>query len=234
MMGTHTDITESKKSALEINRLLAENAHLIESLQLANYELVKSYDATIEGWSRAMDLRDHETEGHTQRVTKMTVGMAQKMGFAESEIIHMRRGALLHDIGKMGIPDGILRKEDLLAPDEFEIIRLHPSYAYEMLENISYLKPALDIPHYHHEKWDGSGYPEGLRGADIPAAARLFAIIDVYDALTTDRPYRKAWTEQAALNYIQSQSGIHFDPNMVEMFFEYIAEPGSSDGEGSF
>src|SRR4030095_309227 len=148
------------------------------------------YDSTIEGWSRALDLRDRETEGHTIRVTEMTLKIARIAGMADAELVHLKRGALLHDIGKMGIPDAILLKPDKLETEEWVIMRRHPVYAYELLLPIEYLQPSLDIPYCHHEKWDGSGYPRGLKGEQIPLAARLFAVIDVWDALRSDRPYR--------------------------------------------
>ncbi|MBI5352867.1 MAG: PAS domain S-box protein [Chloroflexi bacterium] len=197
-----------------------DNAQLFENLQHSNLELTLAYDATIEGWSHAMDLRDRETEGHTQRVSTLTVQLARRMGIPETDILHIRRGALLHDIGKIGVPDNILHKDMGLTEDEWKIMRKHPVYAYEMLVSIDYLKPALDIPYCHHEKWDGSGYPRGIKGEQIPLAARIFAVIDVWDALTSDRPYRKAWTKEKALNYIREQSGTHFDPQIVEKFME--------------
>jgi len=200
------------------------NAQLFDNLQDSNLELTLAYDATIEGWSHAMDLRDRETEGHTQRVSTLTVRLARKMGIPATEILHIRRGALLHDIGKMGISDNILRKPSDLTAEEWKEMRLHPVYAYEMLAPITYLKPALDIPYCHHEKWDGSGYPRGLKGEEIPFAARIFAVADVYDAITSDRPYRKAWTKEKALDYIREQSGTHFDPQIVEKFLELIKE----------
>ncbi|NOT04350.1 MAG: PAS domain S-box protein [Anaerolineales bacterium] len=200
------------------------NAKLFDNLQNSNKELIQAYDATIEGWSRAMDLRDRETEGHTQRVATLTVQLAQKMGISETDILHIRRGALLHDIGKIGVSDSILRKPDRLTPEEWKEMRLHPVYAYEMLALIPYLKPALDIPYCHHEKWDGSGYPRGLKKEEIPLVARLFAVADVYDAITSDRPYRKSWTKEHALQYIREQSGAHFDPQIVEKFLELIKE----------
>lgn len=199
-----------------------ENAQLIEGLQKVKDELIRAYDATIQGWSLAMDLRDKETEGHTKRVTEMTLDLARIMNISEDKLEHIRRGALLHDIGKMGIPDAILLKSDLLTNQEFSIMQRHPQYAYEMLQSIEYLRPALEIPQLHHEKWDGSGYPLGLKGAQIPLAARLFAIVDVYDALTSDRPYRKAWSKQKAVDHILEQSGKHFDPEIVKIFIEYI------------
>ena len=202
-----------------------DNFQLFEGLQRSNMELMQAYDATIEGWSRALDLRDKETEGHTQRVTDLTLELAQKMGVPNREIIHVRRGALLHDIGKMGIPDQILLKPDKLTPEEWETMRRHATYAYELLYPIRYLRPALDIPHYHHEKWDGTGYPQGLKGEQIPLAARVFAVVDVWDALTNDRPYRPAWPEKDALDYIRQQSGKHFDPSVVEAFFGLLNLP---------
>ncbi|MHC1770429.1 MAG: HD domain-containing phosphohydrolase [Flexilinea sp.] len=199
-----------------------ENAQLIEGLQKVKDELIRAYDATIQGWSLAMDLRDKETEGHTKRVTEMTLGLARMMNVPEENLEHIRRGALLHDIGKMGIPDAILLKSDLLTNQEFSIMQRHPQYAYEMLQSIEYLRPALEIPHLHHEKWDGTGYPLGLKGEEIPLSARLFAIVDVYDALTSDRPYRKAWSKRKAIDHIIEQSGKHFDPEIVQIFADYI------------
>lgn len=199
-----------------------DNATLYKGLQRSNIELAIAYDATIEGWSHALDLRDKETEGHTQRVTELTIQLAQKMGISGEELVHIRRGALLHDIGKMGVPDRILHKSGSLTDDEWVIIRKHPVFAYEMLRPINYLAPALDIPYYHHEKWDGNGYPQGLKGEGIPMAARIFAVIDVYDALTSDRPYRPAWSNENTLQYIQEQAGKHFDPHVVEQFLLMI------------
>jgi PAS domain S-box-containing protein len=201
-----------------------ENAQLLRSLQRSNSDLALAYDATIEGMSRALDLRDKETEGHTQRVTTLTVKLAQQMGVPETEIIHIRRGALLHDIGKLGVPDNILLKPKELTPREWDIMRQHTSYAYGMLSPIHYLRPALDIPFSHHEKWDGTGYPRGLNGDQIPLAARIFAIVDVYDALTSNRPYRKAWSLEETLKYIRSMNGTHFDPTVVEWFFRVVSE----------
>ncbi len=200
-----------------------DNAQLFDGLQQSNLELALAYDATIAGWSRAMDLRDKETEGHSQRVTDLTLKLARAMNISESQLTHIRRGALLHDIGKMGIPDHILLKNDQLTEEEWEKMRKHPEFAYEMLSSIRYLQPALDIPYYHHEKWDGTGYPRGLKGEEIPLAARIFAIVDVWDALINDRPYRSAWTEEQALEYIQDQSGKYFDPQIVKAFLKMIA-----------
>jgi PAS domain S-box-containing protein len=201
-----------------------ENAQLFENLKRANIDLTLAYDATIEGWSRAMDLRDKETEGHTQRVTKITVQLAEKMGIPQQELIHVRRGALLHDIGKLGVPDHILFKPDKLTEEEWGIMRQHTTYAFNMLFPITYLRAALDIPFCHHERWDGSGYPRGLKGEQIPLAARLFAVVDVWDALISDRPYRAAWSKEKALAHIEEQSGEHFDPAVIEVALSYLKE----------
>jgi HD-GYP domain-containing protein (c-di-GMP phosphodiesterase class II) len=181
-----------------------------------------AYDTTLEGWSKALDLRDKETEGHTQRVVDMTLRIAQTLGISDEELTHFRRGALLHDIGKMGIPDSILLKPGPLTDEEWEIMKRHPVYAYELLFPITHLRPALDIPYCHHEKWDGSGYPRGLKGEQIPLSARIFAVVDVWDALTSDRPYRNAWTSKKTLEYIREQSGKHFDPQIVDTFMSLI------------
>jgi HD-GYP domain-containing protein (c-di-GMP phosphodiesterase class II) len=199
-----------------------DNSELFESLQQSNRELALAYDSTLEGWSHALDMRDKETEGHTQRVVELTLQLAIGMGVCEEESPHIRRGALLHDIGKMAIPDAILHKAGRLDKDEMEIMRKHPVFAYELISPISYLNRALDIPYYHHEKWDGSGYPHGLKGEEIPLAARIFAIVDVWDALRSDRPYRPAWSDEEALEYIRSQSGHHFDPGIVDIFLDTI------------
>jgi putative nucleotidyltransferase with HDIG domain len=211
-------ITLAAQAAIAIN-----NAQLFDDLQGSNISLTSAYDATIEGWSRAMDLRDKETEGHTLRVTDLTLKLARAMHIGEeSQLTSIRRGALLHDIGKMGVPDRILLKPGTLNPDEWKIMRRHPTYAYEMLTPIAYLQAALDIPYCHHEKWDGTGYPRGLKGEQIPLEARIFAIVDVWDAITSDRPYRPAWSKQKALEYIQQETGKHFDPQVVETFFKMM------------
>lgn len=192
---------------------------LFSNLQRSNIELLQAYDKTIEGWSRAMDLRDHETEGHTLRVTELAVSLAQASGLSEKEVVHIRRGALLHDMGKVGIPDSILLKPGPLTDEEWDIMRVHPQYAFDMLSPIEFLNEALDIPYCHHEKWDGSGYPRGLKGEEIPIAARIFAIVDVWDALRSDRPYRTAWNKEKVIAHIMSLSGTHFEPKIVELFF---------------
>jgi PAS domain S-box-containing protein len=200
--------------------IAVDNATMFNELQRSNIELTMAYDATLEGWSKALELRDQGTEGHNQRVAAMTLRLAKALEINPSEMIHIRRGALLHDIGKMGIPDNILLKPGPLTPEEWVIMRQHPEYAYSLLSQISYLKPALDIPYCHHEKWDGTGYPRGLRGEQIPFSARLFAIVDVWDALLSDRPYRQAWTEEQVFSFIREQSGVHFDPQIVEIFLK--------------
>lgn len=200
-----------------------DNANLFKGLQRSNSDLIHAYDATIEGWSRALDLREHETERHTARVTDMTIKLAKKMEIPDEEIIHIRRGALLHDIGKMGVPDHILLKPSSLTEDEWKLMRMHPQYAYEMLKPIFYLAPALDIPFCHHEHWDGTGYPRKLNGLEIPLAARVFAICDVWDALANDRPYRKALPRDRILEMIRAESGKHFDPQIVEKFLEIVS-----------
>ncbi len=205
-----------------------DNAELFGDLHRSTLELSLAYDATIEGWSRAVDLRDHETEGHSRRVTEMTLRLARAMNVAEAEMVHLRRGALLHDIGKIGIPDRILLKPGPLTDDESALMRRHPQYALEMLTPIAFLRPALDIPYGHHEKWDGSGYPRGLRGEQIPLAARMFAAVDIWDALRSDRPYRPAWPMERVLEHLRSLAGTHLDPCVVEAFLAILSseQPG--------
>ncbi len=195
-----------------------DSAESFDRMNRLNVELSLAYDATIEGWSKSLDLRDKETAGHTQRVTEMALQLASAMGVSEPDLVHVRRGALLHDIGKMSIPDGILLKSDPLTEEEWAVIRQHPQLAYDMLSSNNYLRPALVIPHYHHEKWDGTGYPDGLKGERIPLAARIFAVVDVWDALHSDRPYRPAWKEDEIVEHIRTQTGKHFDPHVVEAF----------------
>jgi PAS domain S-box-containing protein/putative nucleotidyltransferase with HDIG domain len=201
-----------------------DSNRLFEDLRLANVEILTSYETAIEGWSQAMDLRDKETEGHTRRVTEMTLSLARSLGVPEKDLVHIRRGALLHDIGKLGVPDHILLKPGPLTDDEWVLMKQHPVNAYRMLSQNAFLQPALDIPYCHHEKWDGSGYPRELQGIDIPLAARIFAVVDVWDALTSHRPYRPAWTPEKALDYIREQSGQHFDPQVAAAFFDFVHE----------
>ena len=199
-----------------------ENASLFNDLQRSNIELNLAYDSTLEGWSRALDLHDRETENHTQRVTQTTLRLARAMAVDEADLVQIRRGALLHDIGKLGIPDNILLKPGPLNQEERNIIQKHPMLAFEMLAPIAYLRPALDIPYCHHEKWDGSGYPRGLKGEQIPLAARIFAIVDVWDALLSQRPYKKGWPREKVRAYLQEQAGHHFDPHVVEAFIALL------------
>ncbi len=203
--------------------IAVDNASLFEGLQRSNLDLTLAYDATIEGWSRALDLRDEETEGHTRRVTEMTLRLARAMNIAGAELIQIRRGALLHDIGKMGIPDRILRKPGPLTDEEWVIMRKHPTYALELLAPIAFLRAALEIPHGHHEKWDGTGYPRGLAGEQIPPAARIFAAVDIWDALRSDRPYRAGWPEDRVRAHIAGLSGTHLDPEVVRVFLALLA-----------
>ncbi|HKI58682.1 MAG TPA: HD domain-containing phosphohydrolase [Trueperaceae bacterium] len=201
-----------------------DNAELYHDLQRRNEELTSAYDHTIAGWAKALDLKDEETAGHSQRVTELSVRLSRRQGLDEAAIVHVRRGALLHDIGKMGVPDSVLLKPGKLTEAEFEVIKRHPTAAYEMLKEIPFLLPALDIPYAHHEKWDGSGYPRGLAGEDIPLPARIFAVVDVFDALTSERPYRAAWETAAALDYVREQAGRHFDPDVASAFLEMLGD----------
>lgn len=199
-----------------------DNAMLFKNLQQSNAELTLAYDKTIEGWSRAINLRDKETEEHSRRVTELTYKLASQMGISQPELGHIYRGAMLHDIGKVAIPDSILLKPGPLNDEEWTIMRRHPLIAVDLLTSIEHLVPALDIPRSHHEKWNGMGYPDHLTGEEIPLAARLFAVVDVYDALTSDRPYRSAWTQTETMKYIIDQSGQHFDPHVVPVFVEMM------------
>lgn len=200
--------------------VVIDNALLFDDLQRSNVELVMAYDRTIEGWSRALDMRDEGTEGHTLRVTQMTLRLAREMGVNDEELVHVRRGALLHDIGKMGIPDDILLKAGPLTGEEWVVMRRHTEYAHAMLSPITYLGTAIDIPYCHHERWDGTGYPRGLKGEQIPLSARIFAVVDVWDALRFDRPYRKGWPEEKIRDHIRSHAGTHFDPKVAETFLK--------------
>ncbi len=214
--GTFTEEDVKILTAIASQAAVAiENAQLVQALQ-------DSYDSTLEGWAAALDLRDKETEGHSQRVTVLTVQLAQAIGVSQDALTYLRQGALLHDIGKMAVPDSILHKQGPLTVREKAIMRQHPLNAYNMLYPIAYLRSALDIPYCHHEKWDGSGYPRGLKGEEIPLAARIFTIIDVWDALRSNRPYRGAWSEKKTIAYIQKQAGKSFDPKIVKNFVDVI------------
>ncbi len=189
-----------------------------ENLKRAHADLQRAYDATLEGWAGALEMRDAETQGHSLRVTQETLRLARVMGVSGGDLDHIRRGALLHDIGKMGIPDAILLKPGPLTEEEWKVMRKHPEYAYRLLSPIEYLRAALDIPYCHHEKWDGTGYPRGLKGEEIPLAARVFAVVDVYDALSTDRPYRPAFSKDQITAYLTENAGAHFDPRVLQAF----------------
>ncbi len=210
----------------ELSSLASAFNNMVSALEHSNRELMDAYDTTLEGWSKALELRDEETEGHTQRVTDLTVRLARRMGLDGDDLVQIKRGALLHDIGKMGIPDGILNKPGPLTEDEWDVMRKHTIYAYQMLAPIAYLKPALAIPCCHHERWDGSGYPLGWRGQDIPLPARIFAVADVWDALSSDRPYRKAWPKERVIEHLESHKGVHFDPAIVDEFIGMILAEG--------
>jgi GAF domain-containing protein len=201
-----------------------DNVQLFKNLQRSNQELILAYDTTLAGWGRALELRDKETQGHTDRVVELTIELARRMGIDGEELTHIMRGTLLHDIGKMGIPDQILHKPGPLTEEEWVIMRQHPQYAFNLMNPIPYLRPALAIPYSHHERWDGSGYPRGLKGEDIPLAARIFAVVDIWDALLYERVYRDAWPEEKVIEYIKNTAGIELDPKIVEKFLELIDE----------
>lgn len=209
-------------TASQLEQTISQNDKLLDELKITNIEIQTAYQTTLEGWSRALEIRDRETEGHTKRVTELTLQLARQLGISGEQLNQIHRGVLLHDIGKLGIPDDILRKPGQLTEKEMRIMRLHPQIAYELLKPIEYLKPALNIPRYHHEKWDGTGYPYGLKGESIPLEARIFAVVDVFDALTHDRVYRKAMKIDDAITYIKSEAGTHFDPDVVEAFAREI------------
>ena len=219
--------TSFAETVSTLTAIAIDSAQLFHDLERSNLELSLAYDTTLEGWAKALELRDHETEGHARRVVDLTLKLAKVMGIDNAELVHVRRGALLHDIGKMGVPDHILQKPGPLNDEEWDIMRQHPVYAYNWLRSIRFLRPALDIPRYHHEKWDGSGYPEGLKGEQIPLSARIFAIIDVWDALRSDRPYRKAWSVDKTIAYLKEQKGCFFDPRVVDSFFKVLSRENS-------
>jgi HD-GYP domain-containing protein (c-di-GMP phosphodiesterase class II) len=216
---TEGDIPTMQAFANQIAVAL-ENARLVSKLHATNVELEAAYQKTLEGWVKALDLRDNETEGHTLRAAEATVQLARFMGISEEDLPHIRRGALLHDIGKMAIPDSILRKPAPLTAEEWQVMKQHPQTAYSWLSTIDYLKPAIIIPHCHHERWDGKGYVQGLAEEQIPFWARIFTVIDVWDAMCSDRPYRKAIPRKQVRQYIQEESGKIFDPQVVEAFLD--------------
>jgi diguanylate cyclase (GGDEF)-like protein len=209
--------------------IAVDNASLFDDLQRSHTELAMAYDATIEGWAAALDLRDKETQGHTRRVAEMSLRLANLLGIGGADLAHLRRGALLHDVGKLGIPDSILLKPGELSEEEWQVMRRHPGYAHEWLSSIPFLRPALDIPYCHHEKWDGTGYPRGLKGEQIPLAARIFAAVDIWDALRFDRPYRAALPEEQVIVHLRALSGTHLDPRVVEVFLRVLSEGDDPD-----
>jgi HD-GYP domain-containing protein (c-di-GMP phosphodiesterase class II) len=224
IISARTLVLDGEMCVLSITRDITQLVIARHALEQAHRELEQAYDATIEGWALALELRDQETLGHTRRVTELAVRFGKRLGLSEDELKILRRGVLLHDIGKMAIPDDILHKPGPLTDDEWAVMRLHPVYARQMLQHIEYLKPALVIPYSHHERWDGSGYPEGLKGEEIPLLARLFAIVDVWDSLCHDRVYRQGMGRDASLNYLRENAGKLFDPVLVQIFIEMIAE----------
>lgn len=203
-----------------------DNAQLFENIQQTNNELRQAYDSLILGWSRGLELRDAESQGHANRLVDHTIRLAQRMYFPEDQMLNLRRGVLLHDVGKMGIPDSILLKPGPLTEEEWQVMHMHPVYAYEMLSKIAVLKSAVDVPYCHHERWDGSGYPRGLKGEEIPLAARLFSVVDIWDALTNDRPYRKAWDKNRVAAYLIESAGKTLDPDAVNEFVALLKEDG--------
>jgi PAS domain S-box-containing protein len=221
---THASLTqwEDGQAAQLIMHDITNRKQSEEKLHQAHEELKTAYNATIEGWALTLELRDIETSGHSRRVTDYAMKLAQLMGFKDEALNDFYRGATLHDIGKIGIPDSILLKPDRLTETEMNLMRQHTQYAFKVLSNVGFTGPVVDIPHYHHEKWDGSGYPQGLKGEEIPLSARIFAIVDVWDALSSDRPYRPAWSNDKVLGYLYDESGKHFDPEVVQTFLELL------------
>jgi response regulator RpfG family c-di-GMP phosphodiesterase len=207
-----------------------DSTQLFENLQRSNQELIQAYDTTLEGWARALELRDRETEGHTRRVTELTIRLARFIGVRDSELVSIHRGVLLHDIGKMGVPDHILKKKGELTKEEWAEMCKHPVYAYNLLSPIAFLRSVLDIPYCHHEHWDGSGYPRGLKGEQIPLAARIFSVVDNWDALLSDRPYRKAWPREKVITYLKENAGKVLDPKIVEIFLRMIEKEDNRMG----
>lgn len=213
-------ITPTSKDELAV--MVNTFNQMINSVKESKDKIIESYDSTLEGWSRALDLRSEETKGHTDRVLELMDKTSQALGIKGETLVNIRRGTLLHDIGKMGIPDSILNKSGQLTGDEWEIMQNHPTFAYEMLKDIHFLQPALTIPYCHHERWDGKGYPRGLKGEEIPIEARIFALVDVWDAITNDRVYRGAMRKEDAIKTIQDGSGSHFDPKLTKLFINVV------------
>jgi HD-GYP domain-containing protein (c-di-GMP phosphodiesterase class II) len=204
--------------------IAVDNASLFDSLQRTNLDLTLAYDSSLEALARALDLRNHEPEGYTLRVTELTLQISRILGLGEAELVHLRRGALLHDLGNLGVPEAVFLKPGLLNEREWALVRRHPTLAFELLSPIEFLRPALDIPYCHHEKWDGSGYPRGLAGEQIPLGARIFSVVDVWSSLTSDRPFREAWSQDRTRKYVWDKAGTHFDPSVVEIFLESVSK----------
>jgi putative nucleotidyltransferase with HDIG domain len=222
--------TENLNQALERARCELEERERAEAeVRRLHTELQASYNNTLEGWALTLELRDKETTGHSRRVTELAVALGRRLGVSEEALEHLRRGALLHDIGKMAISNTIIQKAGPLTEEEWLVMRKHPEIARSLLANISFLEPALDVPYSHHEKWDGSGYPNGLKGEEIPLAARIFALADYWDAVTHDRPYHKAWPRQQAVDFIRAESGKYFDPALVAPFLEIVEEDDGTE-----
>ncbi|GAB4565783.1 MAG: hypothetical protein Fur0017_03470 [Anaerolineales bacterium] len=215
------DITALKELEYELRKL---NSELENRVQTRTRELAEAYESMLEGLARALELRDKETEGHSRRVTEFALKIAQKMGIDGQALEDIRSGAILHDIGKISIPDDILHKQGKLTTEERIIVEQHPDTAFKLLSRIPFLNKAIEIPYCHHEKWDGTGYPRKLKGEEIPLSARIFAIADVWDALSNDRPYNKAWTREQIINYFIEQSGKHFDPTITTLFLTMVEE----------
>jgi PAS domain S-box-containing protein/putative nucleotidyltransferase with HDIG domain len=222
-------LNEADQSRQVLLSLIEDQKIAEKKLKKLATDLMVAYDSTLEGWSHALELKEQETAGHSRRVVDLTLTIAKKLGVSGDDLVQIERGALLHDIGKMGIPDNILLKPGPLNEEEWLTMKRHPVYAYNLLSKIEFLKPALDIPYSHHERWEGSGYPQGLAGKDIPLAARIFAVVDIWDALSSDRPYRKAWKREDILTYIREISGKQLDPEIVELFFKEIE--GNQQGD---
>jgi GAF domain-containing protein len=223
-LGLTVDRIEFLEALAGQAAIAIDSASMFRDLERSNAELARAYDLTLEGWARALELRDMETRGHSERVTEQTLRLARQMGISEGELIHVRRGALLHDIGKMAIPDSILLKPGPLDDVEWRVMRQHPVYAYRLLSPIPFLRPALDIPLFHHEWCNGDGYPYGLRGDSIPLTARIFAVVDVWDALHSPRPYRDAWSDSQVREHLRERAGTHLDARVVDQFLELQAD----------
>jgi HD-GYP domain-containing protein (c-di-GMP phosphodiesterase class II) len=226
-IALHPDEMQYLRIACNLGGMTISKAENRIAIENAKFDLEKAYGETLEAWVRAMELRDKYTAGHNQRVTEMSLRLAAKLGISNEMLLHITRGALLHDIGKLAISDKILLKTGPLDDKERKIIRQHPKFAYQLLKPIKYLEHAIDIPYCHHEMWNGEGYPQGLKEEEIPLNARIFSVVDVWDALITDRPYREAWPKEEALDYIEAKSGIEFDPMIVDAFIEIINSEGT-------